>query len=392
MRSTAHTAAATHGRQRSRRAAARLARVLAALALTTCAGAPAGASAQAPVPPPVVVDTDMDFDDAAALAYLAQADRLGLIDVRAVTVSISGVAFAGNGLSHARCLLDKLGLPDVPVSDGDRTRTNNFPDWARLLLDGIVELAVRTEPAEPCPVMASDGRAAELLASSIRSAPDETTLITLGPLTNVAEALEHDPALARRITRVFLMGGLLEWHQLGEDYNLWVDAPAAQAVVTALPARLFMTGGDATAFVPLTSTFRHRLASDRTTPAAETVYTIASNPVLVAGEAENQGGAFWWDPLNAVAATFGGIVNYRPIRISIAQSGDSEGHTIADENGTLVHYGISTRPARFEQTFLDILNARLPSASLDAQLASRVRRSRLPRPAADSSEPKRGMR
>jgi purine nucleosidase len=74
-----------------------------------------------------VVDTDMDFDDTAALAYLAQADKLELIDLRAVGVEISGVAFAGNGLSHARCLLDRLGLPQVPVSDGDRTRTNNVP-------------------------------------------------------------------------------------------------------------------------------------------------------------------------------------------------------------------------------------------------------------------------
>jgi hypothetical protein len=36
---------------------------------------------------------------------------------------LSDVAFAGNGLSHARCLLDKVGLPQVPVSDGDRVRT-----------------------------------------------------------------------------------------------------------------------------------------------------------------------------------------------------------------------------------------------------------------------------
>lgn len=308
----------------------------------------------------MVVDTDMDFDDTAALAYLAQADRLGLIDLRAVAVSISGVAFPGNGLGHARCLLDKVGMPQVPVSDGDRTRTNNFPDWARAILDEIVESGVRTDPATPCPTVASDGQAADLLASSIRSAPGEVTLITLGPLTNVAEALEREPALATRIGRVFLMGGLLDWHQFGEDYNLWVDAPAAHAVLTALPGRIFMTGGDATEFVPLTQAFRHRLATDRTTPAADTVFTIASHPILVQGEAENQGGAFWWDPLDAVAATFGGIVSYHPIRIRIDQSGDSEGRIFAHKGGTLAHYGTSARTDKFEQTFLDILNARYP--------------------------------
>jgi purine nucleosidase len=337
------------------------------LALAMLAAAPPRASAETSTgPPPVVVDTDMDFDDTAALAYLAEADRLGLIDLRALAVEISGVAFPGNGLSHAHCLLDKLGLPRVPVSDGDRTRTNNFPDWARTILDGIVESGLRTDPATPCPAVAGDGHAADLLQSSIRSAPGEVTLITLGPLTNVAEALERDPALATRIGRVFLMGGRLDWSGFPtsgidtHDYNLWVDAPAAQAVLKALPARIFMTGHEATDFVPLTEALRQRLAADRTTPAADTVFVMASNPLLVGAEAENQGGAFWWDPLDAAGATFGGIVSYRPNHISVVQGGEDEGRTFVDPDGSLVHYGISARTGRFEQTFLDILNARYP--------------------------------
>jgi inosine-uridine nucleoside N-ribohydrolase len=333
------------------------------------AASPTGPSAA----PAVVVDTDMDFDDTAALAYLAEADKLGLIDLRAVSVEISGVAFAGNGLSHARCLLDKVGLPRVPVSDGDRTRTNNFPAFARAILDGIVESGVRTAPGTPCPSVTTEGHAADLLASAIRSAPGEVTLVTLGPLTNVAEALAREPALAAKIGRVFLLGGTLDWSAFPttgldtHDYNLWVDAPAAQTVLDALPSRVFMTGHEATRFVPLTEVFRQRLAADRSTPAADTVYTMASNPLLVGAEADNQGPnsqgiAYWWDPLDAVAATFGGIVQHRPTRISVIQSGDFEGRIIADPDGPLVHYGSSARTDRFHQTFLDLLNARYPRA------------------------------
>jgi inosine-uridine nucleoside N-ribohydrolase len=311
----------------------------------------------------------MDFDDTAALAYLAEADRLGLIDLRAVTVEISGVALTGNGLSHAHCLLDKLGLPAVPVTDGDRTRTNNFPGFARALLDGIVESGVRSAPDTPCAVVPTEGRAADLLASAIRSAPGEVTLVTLGPLTNVAEALTQDPAIAAKIGRVFLIGGTLDWTVFPtsgidtHDYNLWVDTPAAQTVLDTLSSRVFMTSHEATKAVPLTETFRQRLAADRTTPAADSVYTMASNPLLVGAEADNQGPnsqgiAFWWDPLDAVAATFGGVIRYQPTRVSVIQSGDNEGRLLADEDGPLVHYGSSARTDEFEQTFLDILNAR----------------------------------
>jgi purine nucleosidase len=346
----------------------------AVLALTAAAlpSRPAFAAPGNTAPPAVVVDTDMDFDDTAALAYLAEADKLGLIDLRAVTVEISGVAFAGNGLSHARCLLDKVGLPNIRVSDGDRVRNNNFPPFARTLLDGIVESGVRSTPGMPCPAMPTEGHAADLLASAIRSAPGEVTLVTLGPLTNVAEALTADPTLADKIGRVFLIGGTLDWSIVPtsgldtHDYNLWVDAPAAQTVLDDLSARVFMTSHEATAFVPLTEAFRQRLAADRGTPAADTVYTMASNPVLVGAEVDNQGPnsqgiAYWWDPLDAVAATFGGIVSHQPTRVRVIQNGQYEGFLVADPAGPLVHYGTSARTDRFEQTFLDLLNARNPS-------------------------------
>jgi inosine-uridine nucleoside N-ribohydrolase len=364
-----------HARTARWRASAATALLLAALLSGTVLSAvPASAGSAAGVPaaaPAVVVDTDMDFDDTAALAFLAEADKLGLIDLRAVAVEISGVAFAGNGLSHARCLLDKLGLPQVPVSDGDTTRTNNFPAFARTLLDGIVESGVRSDPGTPCPAVPTEGHAADLLASAIRSAPGEVTLVTLGPLTTVAETLARDPLLAAKIGRVFLIGGTLDWSAFPtsgldtHDYNLWVDPPAAQAVLDTFSSRVFMTSHEATKAVPLTEAFRQRLGADRTTPAADSVYTMASNPLLVGAEADNQGPnsqgvAYWWDPLNAVAATVGGVVSHQPNRVSVIQSGDFEGRLIVDERGPLVHYGTSARTDRFEQAFLDVLNGRLP--------------------------------
>jgi purine nucleosidase len=233
-----------------------------------------------------------------------------------------------------------------------------------------MQLGSRSKPSlresygQPCPAVASTGTAAALLSSTIRTAPGDVMLITLGPVTNVAEALERDPTLATKIGRAFLIGGRLNWAGCPttgfdtHDYNLWVDAPAAQAVLTALPARIFETGHEATDFVPLTTAFRERLAADRTTPAADSMFTMASHPLLVGAEADHQGGAYWWDPLDAVAATFGGIVSYQPERIDVIQSGQYEGRIVIDQDGTLVHYGTSARTDRFEHTFLDILNAR----------------------------------
>src|SRR5262249_37557450 len=127
-----------------------------------------------------------------------------------------------------------------------------------------------------------------------------------------------------------------------------------------------MTGHEATRSVPLTEAFRVRLAADPGTPAAHTVYTMASHPLLVLAEAANQGPntpgtAHSWDPLAAVAATPRGIVHHQPTHIGVIQNGDFEGRIVVDPDGPLVHYGSSARADRFHQTFLDLLNGRYPA-------------------------------
>jgi inosine-uridine nucleoside N-ribohydrolase len=333
---------------------------LAAAILALTVAAPTAAAARpAARTPAVIVDADMDFDDTVALAYLAEADRIGLIDLRAVTVAVDGVAFAGNGLSHARCLLGKVGMSGVPTSDGDRLRTNNFPDLVRTLLDGVVDRALA-----PCPPVATEGHAARLLTASIRAARRPVTLVTLGPLTNVAQALERDPAIARKIARVVAVGGDTtglppDNPSDTHDFNLWVDAPAAQAVLRALPGRVFLSARNASDHVPLTASFRARLAADRTTPAADLAYSIASDPLILTGEqGATPGGAFWWDPLAAVAATVGGVETFQLMRISIVQSGTDEGSTVIDPRGSPVHMGVSASADRFHDVLIAVLNDR----------------------------------
>ena len=71
-------------------------------ALALLAAAPVATFARGPA---LIVDTDVDFDDTAAIAYLSEADRLGMLDLRAATVENSGVGPPGNALAHARCEL-----------------------------------------------------------------------------------------------------------------------------------------------------------------------------------------------------------------------------------------------------------------------------------------------
>jgi hypothetical protein len=76
---------------------------------------------------------------------------------------------------------------------------------------------------------------------------------------------------------------------------------------------------------------------------------------LVVGASDGNG-AFWWDPLTAVASTVPGVVRYAPLRISI----DGNGTTVPDLSGPRVTFATGADQARFEDAFLDVLNGRRP--------------------------------
>ena len=327
------------------------------LALLISAALPTAADARQSV----VVDADMSFDDAATLAYLAQADRRGLVDLDAVTVSLSGAAYTGRGLSHARCLVRKHGLRGVPVSDGDRLGANPLPEEIRSYVDRVVHNSAALGDSA-CPDVPTEGRAARILAER-RGA---FTLIALGPLTNVAQALARDPSLARRIERIYIMGGSTTHGNLccgagdgtdhGQEFNFWADPAAAQKVFTALSGKVYLTALNATDYVPITFEFADRLRAENTTVATDTVVTILSDPDVQ--EYMRLGLMYWWDPLDAAAAITGRFVTYERTRLSVVQSGLEAGRTVVDPRGARVHLGVAADARAFEDHFLAMLTGR----------------------------------
>lgn len=327
------------------------------LALLISAALPMGADARQRV----VVDADMSFDDAATLAYLAQADRQGLIDLDAVTVSLSGAGYTGRGLSHARCLVRKHKLRGVRVSDGDRLGANPLPEAIRSYVDRVVQNASALGPAG-CPDVPTEGRAARVLTAR----RGRFTLIAFGPLTNVAQALERDPWLARRIERIYIMGGSTTHGNLccgagdgtdhGQEFNFWADPAAAQKVFSALSGKVYLTAINATDSVPITFDFADRLEADNTTVATATVVTILHDQDVQ--EFMRQGLMYWWDPLDAAAAITRRFVTYEPTRLSVVRSGLEAGRTVVDRHGVRVRLGVAADAHAFEDHFLAMLNGR----------------------------------
>ena len=191
----------------------------------------------------LLIDTDTASDDAVALVMALRSP--GHV-VRAIT------AVAGNvGVEQATrnaLLVTELCDRNVPVFAGcDRPLLQPTSDasWFHGP-DGLsdIGLAPRQRSAEKT-------HAVEAIIEITRRHPG-LTLVTLGPLTNVAVALARDPTVAARVGRCVVMGGnpcCVGNVTPAAEYNVWCDPHAAQIVVrSALPIELVgwhLSRGDA---------------------------------------------------------------------------------------------------------------------------------------------------
>ncbi|THG30935.1 nucleoside hydrolase [Naasia lichenicola] len=189
---------------------------------------------------PVYFDCDTGIDDSMALLLLVSSD----VDV----VGIGTVSGNIDADQAARNTLDLLALaqqPDIPVAIGARAfLTTQYAGGVPHIHGrngvGDIDLPRGGEPVE--------GDAADLLISLAYEYPGELEIIAVGPMTNLAIALQRDAELASLIRRVTIMGGAAMVPgnlSAAAEANIGHDPEAAQAVFHA-PWPLTMVGLDVT--------------------------------------------------------------------------------------------------------------------------------------------------
>src|SRR5207245_11812308 len=88
-------------------------------------------------------------------------------------------------------------------------------------------------PASKCKVDSRFGP--DLIIQLVHAAPHEITLVPVGPLTNIALAVEKDPSIVPLVKEAILMGGSISGGNViaAEEANLYNDPEAAQIVFKA---------------------------------------------------------------------------------------------------------------------------------------------------------------
>ncbi len=307
---------------------------------------------------PVIIDTDMAPDDWMAILFLLKRPE---IDVLAITVSGTGEAHCEPGVRNTLGLLALAGRSGIPVACGQETPLEGnhvFPDDWRSNADTMSGLEL---PQVELP--AGDEGAVDLLTRLALESPRKVSILTLGPLTNLAQSVQQEPALVERVETVVIMGGALAVpgnvgfsgadidNQIAE-WNFYID-PLAVKIVFGSGLPVLLVPLDATNDVPLGSVFFRMLKANRRTPEAEFVYQVlAKMQDFIAS-----GRYYFWDPLAAgllVDPSLGAITEGK-VKVFTAE-GPNSGLVRVMADGNPIRYATSAERDRFYDEFLRTLN------------------------------------
>lgn len=187
----------------------------------------------------VILDCDPGHDDAVALLMAAQSDA---VDLRAVT-TVAGNHTIEKTTRNALSILTLAGRTDIPVTRGvsdPLVREQVIADHVHgeSGLDGADLPEPAIEPIEE--------HAVDTIIEEAREC-DGITLVSVGPLSNVAVALRKSPDLADELEQIVLMGGAVADGNItpAAEFNVFAD-PEAAYVVFESDVPITMVGLDAT--------------------------------------------------------------------------------------------------------------------------------------------------
>jgi inosine-uridine nucleoside N-ribohydrolase len=178
---------------------------------------------------PILLDTDPGIDDAMAIFYAMADPEIELVGM----TTVFGNVYTPDGTRNALALCELAGQ-FIPVAEGAHVPLVQPQHPPADFVHGKHGLG---NASVPDPKAAPDPRPAhQFIADTLAARPGEITLVAVGPLTNVALALQHHPEITKTVKKVVVMGGAVRTSGNINEFaeaNIWNDPHAAKVVFSA---------------------------------------------------------------------------------------------------------------------------------------------------------------
>jgi inosine-uridine nucleoside N-ribohydrolase len=281
------------------------------------------------VPPekiPILVDTDIgtDIDDAFALALIVRSPELDLLGVTTVSgdtkarAQLAAKLLWGSGFRRVPVVAGEPGKP-LPI---EQTR------WAKDFRSSQLQT----------------GGAVDFLDATLLRRAGKTTIVAIGPLSNIAALLQKDPAIAEKIEQIVLMGGSI-YHGYGEDptpvaeYNIAADPAAAQTVFSS-GVHILMVPLDVTAMLQLHAADRNRVFTN---------LSPMTDGLAILYNLWNQRTPTLFDPMAVAMVIDPSLCQTKPLSVQVDANGFTHAPDNQPPNATVA---LQTDPAKFFEFYL----------------------------------------
>jgi len=280
------------------------------------------------MPRKVIIDTDPGTDDALAILLALNSPEL---DVRALTV-VPGNVTAQMGLENALKIASLAGRCDIPIAGGAKhplfQKHISAEFWHGA--NGLANVEL------PPPKCAADPRwAPDVIIQMVHAAPHEITLVPIGPLTNIALAVEKDPTIVPLVKEVVLMGGSISGGNVNAvaEANIYGDPEAAQIVFQA-GWPLTMVGSD----IGERTLFTEKQVTELSkTHGPENDFVVAVLKYLVTlSQKFGVDGTAMYDPLAVGSVIDRSLIETQAMHVDVETRGEfTRGETVANRHNTV---------------------------------------------------------
>ncbi|XP_059446158.1 probable uridine nucleosidase 2 [Corylus avellana] len=275
-------------------------------------------------PKKIIIDTDPGIDDAMAIFLALRSPEVEVIGL----TTIYGNVYTTLATRNALHLLEVAGRTDIPVAEGSHvTITKGTKLRIADFVHGVDGLGNQNfSPPKGKPIEQS---AVAFLIEQAALYPGKITVVALGPLTNIALAIQQDPSFLKNIGQIVVLGGAFGVNgnvNPAAEANIFGDPDAADIVFTS-GADVLAVGINVTHQVVLSDADREKLASSDG-KFAQYLCKILEVYFSYHRDAYGTKGVYLHDPAVLLAAIDPSLFTYTEGVVRVQTSGITRGVTI----------------------------------------------------------------
>ncbi|KAL3583310.1 hypothetical protein D5086_014371 [Populus alba] len=275
-------------------------------------------------PKKIIIDTDPGIDDAMAILLALRSPEVEVIGL----TTIYGNVYTTLATRNALHLLEVAGRTDIPVAEGSHV---TLTKGTKLRIADFVHGAdgLGNQNFDPPKGKPLEQSAAAFLVEQAKLHPGKVTVVALGPLTNIALAIELDPEFCKNIGQIVLLGGAFSVNgnvNPAAEANIFGDPDAADIVFTC-GADILAVGINVTHQVVLTDAERDKLIQSNG-KFAQYLCKILEVYFSYHHEAYSMRGVYLHDPTALLAAVNPSLLTYTEGAVRVQRTGITRGLTL----------------------------------------------------------------